>query len=193
MMLAPQRLAALLAFAALGLLSACAQIRMGQPVPSIDNIRQARGAGIAPVALGGFVLAPGRPQSMDQRVSVRTNTVYAPTQSSFAKYLRETFATDLAAAGLLDPASSIVIEAQLTDNQLDAPSGHAHARVAARFKVLRGGRPVYDKELSASDSWESPFIGVEAIPQAINKHGLLFRELLRKLMADSDFVSAARR
>ena len=185
-------LACAAAFALLAL-AGCAQLRMGAPIPSIDNMQAARSAEIAPVALGKFALAPGKSPSMDQSVSVRSNTVYAPDGSSFASYLRATLATDLEAAGLLDPASGIVIEGLLTDSQLDAPSGTARGSVAARFIVTRSGAKVYDKELRANAQWASSFIGVEAIPMAMNQYGLLYRKLLSMLLADTEFRAAAKR
>ena len=185
-------LACAAAFALLAL-GGCAQLRMGAPIPSIDNMQAARTAGIAPVALGSFTLAPGKSPSMDQHVTVRTNTVYAPDGNSFARYLRATLATDLEAAGLLDPASGVVISGLLTDSQLDAPSGTARGSVAARFIVTRGSSKVYDKELRASAEWASSFIGVEAIPAAMNQYGLLYRKLLAMLLADPEFRAAAKR
>lgn len=174
-------------------LTGCAQIQLGAPVPSIENIQRAKAAGIVPVALGDFKLSPGRPLDLDQKVSVRSNSVFSPYGSSFARYLKETLATDLAAAGLLDPTSRSVIEAFLVDSQLDVPTGQAKGLVAARFVVNREGVKVYDKELSASASWQAPFVGVEAIPAAINEYGLLYRQLLTKLLQDDAFKSALKR
>ena len=186
---------ALACAAALALLaiSGCAQLRMGAPIPSIDNMQAARASGIAPVALGAFVLAPGKSPGLDQHVSVRSNTVYAPDGSSFARYLRATLATDLEAAGLLDAASGIVIEGLLTDSQLEVPSGTARGSVAARFTVKRSGAKVYDKELRASADWASSFVGAEAVPTAMNQYGLLYRKLVAMLLADSEFWMAAKR
>ena len=189
---ASRALACAAAFVLLAL-GGCAQLRMGAPIPSIDNMQAARSAGIAPVALGTFALAPGKSPSMDQSVSVRSNTVYAPEGSSFARYLRATLTTDLEAAGLLDPASGIVIEGLLTDSQLDVPTGTARGSVAARFSVTRSGAKVYDKELRASAEWASSFIGVEAIPTAMNQYGLLYRKLVAMLLADAEFRAAAKR
>lgn len=179
------------AFAML-LLCGCAQLRMGVPIPSIDNIQAARASGIAPVALGAFALAPGKNPSVDQYVTARTNTIYSPDGSSFARYLRATLATDLEAAGLLDPASGTVIEGLLTDSQLDVPSGQAHGSVAARFTVTRRGAKVYDRELRASAQWPSSFIGIEAVPEAMNQYGLLYRKLLALLLQDPAFRAAAK-
>ena len=179
------------AVAAMLVLCGCAQLHLGAPIPSIDNIQAARASGIAPVALGSFTLAPGKSPSVDQYVTARTNTLYAPDGSSFARYLRATLATDLEAAGLLDPASGTVIEGLLTDSQLDVPNGPARGSVAARFIVTRGGAKVYDRELRASAQWTASFIGVEAVPAAMNHYGLLYRKLLAMLLEDPAFRAAA--
>ena len=185
--------ASLLTVAFFALLTGCAQMRLGEPVPSIDNIQKAKNSGVAPVAVGAFSLAPGKPAGMDQSVTARTNAIFSPYDSSFAKYLKENLATDLRAAGLLDPASGVVIEGQLTDSQLDAPVGQATGSVAARFMVKRGGTRVYDRELRASSSWESPFVGAYAVPAAVNEYALLYRKLVTLLLDDPAFVSAAKK
>lgn len=188
-----RRLALLVAAAGLGLLTGCAQMRLGAPVPGIDNIQKARSSGIAPVALGRFSLAAGRPAGMDQSVTARTNTIFSPYDSSFASYLKENLATDLRAAGLLEPASPIVIEGQLTDSQLDAAVGLGQGSVAARFVVIRAGAKVYEREFRASGRWESPFVGAIAVPAAVNEYSLLYRKLVALLLDDPAFRSAAKK
>ncbi|MEJ6020843.1 hypothetical protein [Ramlibacter sp. PS4R-6] len=182
-------LAALLALAALG---GCAQYRLGPPVASIDNIRAARSLPLAPVALGEFRLAPGRPAGIDRSIGMRTNTISSPYGESFAQYLKESLAADLGAAGLLDPASSIVVSAELNDTAMDIPPGAGSARLAARVKVTRSGRIAFDKELIVESTWPSSFVGVNAIVTAVNEYGLLYRKLVRQLLADPEFVAAAR-
>lgn len=184
---------ALLLCLAAVLMTGCAQLQMGAPVASIDNIQKAKASGISPVAVGSFALAPGKPAAMDQKVTVRSNAVFSPYASSFARYLQETLRTDLAAAGLLDPASPVVIEGLLLDSQLDVPVGAARALVAARITVRRSGQKVYEKDLKASTNWTAPFVGVEAIPHGINQYGLMYRQLVAQLLNDPEFRAAARR
>lgn len=179
--------------ALLSTLTGCAQMQLGAPVPGIDNIQKAKGAGIAPVSLGAFSLAAGKPAAMDQSVTARTNRIFSPYDSSFAKYLKESLATELRAAGLLDETSMIVIEGQLTDSQLDAAVGVATGSVAARIKVTRAGEQVYDRELRASGSWESPFVGAYAVPAAVGEYALLYRKLVSQLLDDPAFRQAAKR
>lgn len=188
-----RRLALAAAAALLVLLTGCAQIRLGAPVAGIDNIQKAKASGIAPVAVGAFTLAAGKPASMDQSVTARTNAIFSPFDNSFAKYLKENLSADLRAAGLLEPASAIVVEGQLTDSQLDAGLGQASGSVAARFTVARGGAKVYERELRASATWESPFVGAYAVPAAVNEYALLYRKLVTALLDDPAFRIAAKR
>jgi hypothetical protein len=173
-------------------LAGCARMPLAPPSAGMDNIVAARAAGIAPVSLGGFRLAPGRAAAVDQSVTARTNTFYSPYGDSLAQYLKEVLATDLCAAGLLDPASKTVVEGWLTDSRLDVPVGAAQAAVAARFVVKREGATLYDRELRASAQWQAPFIGVEAVPDAVNRYGLMYRRLAADLLADPAFRAAAR-
>lgn len=181
--------------AALGatLIAGCAMLAMGPPVPSVDNIGKARAAGLAPVALGEFKLAAGLPAAVDQRISIRTNTFFSPFGSSFASYLKESLATDLRAAGLLDPASPVIVSAELTDSRIDVPTGPATATVAARFVVTRAGARVYARELRANAAWNAPFIGIEAVPPALNRYQNLYRELNTALLSDPEFQAAVKR
>ncbi len=185
------KLAAGAALAAL-ILAGCARVPLAPPSPAMDSIVAARSAGIAPVSLGTFRLAPGLPASVDESVTARTNTFYSPYGSSFAQYLKEALAADLRAAGLLEPQAQTVVEGWLTDSRLDVPTGASSAAVAARFVVTRSGKTLYDRELRAESRWQASFVGVEAVPDAINRYGLLYRKLAADLVADPAFRAAVR-
>lgn len=181
------------ALLSLAALAGCAHLVMAPPVAAIKTIGNARAAGLPPMALGEFRPAPGLPPSVDQRISIRTNTFFSPYGSSFASYLKESLATDLRAAGLLDPASGIVIRGELTDSRIDVPNGPATATVAARFVVTRSGVAVYDKVLRVNATWNAPFIGIEAVAPALNRYQQLYRELNAALLGDPAFQAAVKR
>jgi hypothetical protein len=190
------------ALALLGLaLAGCAQLRLGEPIPSIENVRKLQASGAKPLALGEFRLTAGKDEAMDRSVSVRSNNVYSPYDNSFAKYLRQTLASDLGSAGLLDPSSATVLSAELTDASLvvpmhvapGVPTGPAQGRVAARFVVVKAGRRLYERELAATDSWPADFLGVTAISDGMNRYTALYRDLVRQLLDDPAFVDAVRR
>lgn len=173
--------------------SGCAVAPLGQPVPSIATISAARAAGLPPMGLGSFKLAAGKDPGMDQSISIRTNRLYSPFGSSFSAYLRETLATELRSAGLLDPASPVVVSAELTESRIEVPSGLASASLAARFAVTRAGAQVYAKELRADANWTAGFVGAEAVPMAVNQYEQLYRRLVASLLADPELQAALRR
>jgi hypothetical protein len=185
-----RRAASRLGAAALLLALAACSVPLGPPVATAQNVTAVRAQRLPPMALGTFSLAPGRDASLDQSVSMRTTFLRSPYAGSFSAYLKESMATDLRAAGLLDPQAPVVIDAQLTENQLSVPSGVARASLGARFGVKRAGVPVYDKELRASSEWSAGFVGIEALPNALNVYEQLYRKLTRTLLEDPDFRSA---
>jgi hypothetical protein len=172
------------------LLVGCAQIQLGAPVASADNIQKAKASGLPASNVGPFVLEAGKDAKMDKGLDIRSNTLSAPTQGSFAAYLKETLVTELKAAGLYDAGSKTVISGKLVDSQLDAAMAGGSGRLAARFAVSHAGKVVFDKEFSASDKWESSFVGAIAIPAAINNYSALYRKVVGQLLDDADFRRA---
>ena len=181
--------AAILALTLVG----CVTVQLPAPNPSAANVEKLRAAKIVPVTTGSFVLAPGKPTTMDTTLGGLRGSSATPSNGSFALQLRDVLVTDLKTAGLYDAASASVIEGQLTDSQVDAAIGTGTARLAARFIVKRNGTVVFDKELVAQGSWESSFMGAVAIPGAINGYNALYATLVGQLIDDSDFRTALSR
>ena len=169
----------------------CATVKM--PVPttaSADSLSTLRGANLAPARTGAFVLAPGKPASLDTTLDGLRGSSVEPANGSFAKTLREQLVVELKAAGLYDEASNTVITGELTDSQVDAAIGTGTARLGAHFVVTRDGKPVYDKAIVVDAKWDSSFVGAIALPAAINQYTALFKTLAGKLFADPDFLKA---
>jgi hypothetical protein len=184
----------LFALSALALgLAACTMTPLPGPQATLDNIQAVRAADPAPMQIGAFTAAPGSPTQMDAAVTVRAGIQPAP-EGSFAKYLGDTIGADLKAAGKLDPNAILVISGVVTDTHLDSgmPAGTAHAGLAAKFTLLKAGKPVFDKILSVDTVWDSNFIGAVAIPDAVDHYIGLFQALATKLFTDPDFVAASR-
>jgi hypothetical protein len=173
-------------------LVACANVQMPTPVASVTNHEKIRSANLNPTQVGEFKLAPGKPASMDTSLSGLRGSSVAPSAGSFSRQLREELIVELKGAGLLDPSSAMKIEGELTDSMVDAAIGTGKGRLAARFKVTRDGRSVFDKELSVEASWESSFMGAVAVPTAINQYSALYKALVGKLLDDMDFRTAMR-
>jgi hypothetical protein len=169
----------------------CAHVVMTPPQPTMENTLRLRGTNMAPVQLGTFTLDSRLSESADKSMSMRgANSVTSPVDGSFTQYLKATLAEELKAAGLLDPKSNIVITGALVETQLHTDIGTATGLLMAHFVVKRDGVTRYDRELTASDSWESSFMGAVAIPAAANHYQGLFRKMVSTLLDDKDFKAA---
>lgn len=179
--------------AAVSLLAGCAEMPMTPPKPTIENAAKLRGGSpaIGPVEVGKFTLDAAQSASVDKGVSIRSNMVRSPVDGSFAQYLRETLRVELQSAGLLDAKSDVVITGTLLDGTVEAPvGGIGKAALAARFVVTRAGTVRYDRALRTEASWDSPFMGVAAIPQAAGQYEALYRKLVGTLLDDAAFRAA---
>jgi len=181
--------------AAASLLAGCAEMPMNPPKPTIENAAKLRGGNpaIGSVEVGKFRLDTAQSASLDKGVSIRSNMVRSPVEGSFAQYLRETLRVELQSAGLLDAGSDAVITGTLLDSTVEAPVGMGKAALAARFVVTRAGSVRYDRALRTEASWDSPFIGVSAIPQVAGQYEALYRKLVGTLLDDPAFRAAVAR
>jgi hypothetical protein len=175
------------------LLSGCAQVPMGEAVPSIANIQKIKSIGMKPVALGKFSADKQKGEAFDTVINIRSNSLFSPYEKSFSLYLKETLSAELTAAGLLDASSSIVVSGVLLANKLDA-SGitEGTGKLSADFTVMKADSLVYRKTLTAESTWKSSFVGMIAIPAAINEYTQLYRSLVTKLLEDVEFHQAVR-
>lgn len=168
----------------------CAQIPLGNPAPSFEVIEKANAARTAPVNVGVFKLDPSANPEVDKGLSVRSNTISSPIEGSFAQYLRQTLIVDLQASGLYDAASPTTLSGYLKESSLDVPTDTGKANLSARFLMIRAGKVIYEKELKASVSWQSSFVGMVAIPAGINHYTSLYHKLIGQLLDDPDYRSA---
>jgi hypothetical protein len=174
-------LAAIMTMAAAAL-SGCASFKLAPPQPSMDNVVALRAAEVRAMSAGNFTLAAGKPADIDKRVTVRGSSIMAEGGRKFSDHLKQTLITDLIAAGKYDADAPVVIEAELTDNTLNAAGTRtASAFMAVRFRVRRGVMTVYDRRIEQPATWESSFVGMIAIPDAINRFTEQFRLVLLRL------------
>ena len=180
----------LLAGLAALLLSACA----GQMPPhnaSAQNIKQLRGADMAPVSVGEFKLAAGKPELIDASVTSRASSL-TPPQGTVSAYLRDALIVELKAAGKYDEKATTRITGELTDSELNTNMGTADGALGARFLVTRDGSLKYDRQQTVKSSWESSFIGAIAIPKAYQEYFALYQKLFAQLFRDPDFAEATK-
>lgn len=184
------RVAGLLLGASL-LAAGCATVTVPPPAPNVELTEKLRAMPLAKMRVGSFVLASGKPAEMDRTVGGLRGSSLTPADGSFARQLRSELETALRSASLLDDASSLLVQGELTDSQVDAAIGTGTARLAARFVLTRGGAQRFNKELVVESRWESSFIGAVAIPLAMNQYAALYRALVTKLVEDAEFRAAA--
>ena len=181
----------LFALASVVLFTGCAQLTMGAPQPTAENTANLRRADLAETRVGSFTLDAAKPATLDKGHSMRgVNTLQAPTNSSFAEYVRESLRVELAAAGLLNPQAAAVISGVLLETQLEPDIGTGKGLIKVRFTVTRGTEKRYEKDLTAKAEWESSFVGAIAIPAAAQNYEGLYRKLVGQLITDPDFRKA---
>lgn len=174
-------------------LTGCASVALPPASPGVERVEKLRAARLQPARAGSFVLAAARNAEMDRSLGGLRGVSLSPPQGSLALHPRDELVAALKAAGLHDEKSALVIEAELTESQVDAAIGTGTARLAARSVVRRGGAKVYDQERVAQSQWESSFVGAVAVPLAINQYTALYMALFAKLVEEADFRAALAR
>lgn len=177
---------ALIAFVS-WILIGCVSVQLPQPSASISNLEKLRSSNIAPIKVGEFSLASGKPAEMDTSVGGLRGSSLKPANSTFSQQLKDTLVVELKGAGYYDDASELIIEGELTDSKVDAAIKLGTARLAAHFTVDKNNTRLFDKELSVEATWESSFVGAIALPKAINQYTALYKVLIGKLFDDEDF------
>ena len=166
---------------------------ISQPIepmaPSFATLRILREQGVPPLALGQF-----RPAGKDigRSIIIRGSDLHAPKGSNFAEFLGSVFATDLEAAGKLDPESPLVLSGVLTDSGAGENMASGKARHAADITLTRDGATVFAKSYRVDAGWKSDFIGALAIPDAFHQYNALYARLAREVLADAEFIAAAK-
>lgn len=157
--------------------------------PSIDNTQALLRDGKSRLAVDAFAVA----KDVDNKsLSVRGSQLTGGSDGTFSTYLRDAIQAELQTAGRYDAASATRISGTLTGNELDGSGvSTGHAKVSARFVVMRQQTKVYDKELTATHQWDSSFIGAIAIPAAMQNYTTTVQKLIGLLLADPDFVKVS--
>lgn len=158
--------------------------------PSLETLRILRDQDVPPMALGSFVPAN---KSIGRSISIRLSVMHAPKGRNFAEFLGATFETELKAAGRLDPASPLRLDGVLTESHAGEDFKKGGGALGARISLIRNGRPVLAKEYRVDAKWHSDFIGALAIDEAFFQYNALYAQLVRKVLSDPEFISAAKR
>ena len=165
----------------------CAHMQLPAYPPGNDSsTRLLQGSG--KIAVEPFSAAPG---IRDQGLSVRGSPVDGAADGRFSTYVHDALVSELDTAHRFDPASPVRISGELTRNTLDGSGvSKGTARVGVRFTVTRNGQPVYTRDIDVSHEWESSFIGMIAIPAAVQNYVTTVQKLLGKLISDEEFTRA---
>ncbi len=184
-----RRLAPILALGAALALPGCVSEAIEEIPASLETLQVLRQAEIPALALGEFTTAKG----LDARnINIRGSTMHPAKGSTFAGFLKETFATELRAAGKLDPAAPLVLSGELTESRAGENLASGTAALGARLTLLRGGKPVFSKPYRVETKWKSDFIGAIAIPDAFRNYNSLYAMLVRQALSDPEMVAAMR-
>ena len=157
--------------------------------PSLETLRILRDQDVPPMALGSFVPAS---KAIGRSIAIRLSVMHAPKGRNFAEFLGATFETELKAAGRLDPVSPLRLEGVLTESHAGEDFKKGGGTLGARISLIRNGRPVLAKDYRVDATWHSDFIGALAIDEAFFQYNALYAQLVRKVLSDPEFISAAR-
>jgi hypothetical protein len=117
--------------------------------------------------------------------------MHSPVGDSFGIYLSNAMEQEFAVAGDLSPNAKFEVSGVLLKNDIDASGlSRGEGTISARFVVRRGSGTVYDSVKTATGSWDSSFMGVVAINNAIAAYPQIVQTLLAKLYADPVFMKA---
>lgn len=169
-------------------LAACAHTPAPAYQPAVDNTERLL-ALPGSARVGDFDAATGVD---DDSLSVRGALMSGGADGRYSTYLRDALAAELAASGRLDPGSPVVVRGTLLHNSLHGAADTGRAFVRARFVAKRGEEVLYDRTLDGVHEWESSFLGVLAVPLAMQGYVGAVQALLGELFADPEFGSAIR-
>jgi len=169
--------------------SGCINTAVDEISPSFETLQILRKAEIQPVALGNFSTAKG----LDARsINIRGSIMHPRKGSTFAAFLGESFATELRAAGKLDPQAPTVLSGELTESKAGENMSTGKGVLGATLFLTRDGRTVFSKPYRVESQWKSDFIGALAIPDAFMNYNSLYALLVRQALSDPEMIAAMR-
>ncbi len=160
--------------------------------PSFETVKLVRSANFQPVALANFTVSPSQ-AAFSKRINIRGSTMGPPKGADFAAFLKQTFETQLTAAGRFDATAPISISAEMTKNRAVENMSKGSAQIAATFTVMRGEEKRFSRSYEVENLWKSEFIGALAIPEAFRQYNELYGQLIQKVLSDPEFTAALAR
>jgi hypothetical protein len=114
----------------------------------------------------------------------------SPVGDSFGAYLSNALEQEFAVSGAISPEAKVEVTGALLKNDIDAAVSQGTGTISARFIVRRESEVVYDSIKTASDTWDSSFAAIVAIPAATAAYPHIVQKLLATLYADPAFTRA---
>jgi hypothetical protein len=169
-------------------LGACASIDATPYTPSVDNVQTLKAIGQIQTRVRTFDSSDT--DDNPYPVHLRGARMKSPVGDSFGAYLSNALEQEFAVSGAISPEANVEVSGALLKNDIDAAISQGTGTVSARFLVRRGSGVVYDSIKTASDTWDSSFAGIVAIPAATAAYPHIVQKLLANLYADPAFIKA---
>lgn len=152
--------------------------------PSYENVQAAKQGAklrIGPVTLAKGVGNPG----------LRAWTYKSPIGKDHAALLDAALRDELGRAGRLDAAAPLELAATVLHNDMAEKGGIATATLEVEFTLRDAQGERFRKRITATHSWDSPFIGAIASGNALASYPTVVNKLLGQLFADPGFRAAS--
>ena len=171
-----------------GLMSACS-VPAPKYAPSFDNVNLLKQGRAKPVEVTDFT---GKTEGLGD-INLRGNPMTSPYGQDFIHYLLTALESEFTKAGLLKKGSSKKLTAIIEENDINTGMDVADGTIKATFIVSDRSRTLYKKSVSATEQWESSFIGAVAIPAAAESYPKIVRTLFNTLYNDKMFIAALKK
>ena len=144
------------------------------------------------VSVGKFAVDPAN-KDVINNITFRGSSFESPYNKSYGAYLQAAITEDLKQASHYSDKSGIKISGLLLKNEFDASGVNiGTASIEARVIVNNSGTEKYNKVVSYSHEWESYFAAFSALPAAKIAYVDAFRNFLKKIYSDKDFIKACK-
>jgi len=157
-----------------------------------ENIQILKRSLKSDVAVGKFAV-DGKNKDKINNLTFRGSTFVSPYNGSYGDYLQAALTEDLKQASRYSAKSAIKVSGVLLKNEFDASGvSVGTASIAARIIVNNSGIEKYNKVVSYAHEWESYFAAFSALPAAKIAYVDVYRNLLKKIYSDKDFINACK-
>jgi hypothetical protein len=179
----------IIAVASVIVASGCTRIFASNYESDFKEVIALKKTSAKPVKVNKF--GPADESSAVNEISVRFASVMVSPNTTFSNYVEQAIITDLHNAGLYDPESGTVIDAELIKNDIDV-SGFSKGNgiIEIMLSVAKGSRVLLKKTYHAETNFDTASGGHIAIPIARQQYPVLVRALLSKVYQDREFIDA---